>query len=294
MPLAKVEVLTSTLINRRSIVTLRLHHRRSEFREHFELLVMSALHLLVSGASFQLCKALCNISTLEVHKFFFLFLDAIVDMKDEYVSLPQNLTELNQVSNYYKAVGLPGCVGSMDVVHVKWANCPADDYNRTKGKEGYPTLAFQCITDYNRRILSFYGPQFRTRNDKDIVKTYVNVKAIHTKQIFKNSCCHYYNAEGRVQFERGMYLICDNGYLRWPTSICPYAQVDKSTVEGFFSTNIESVRKDVEHNFGIMKKRWQILNNGFKYCDIKICEKIFITYCCLHNFLLDLMERNKV
>ena len=43
-----------------------------------------------------------------------------------------------------------------------------------------------------------------------------------------------------------------------------------------------------------MKKRWQILNNGFKYCDIKICEKIFITCCCLHNFLVDLMERNNV
>jgi hypothetical protein len=91
-----------------------------------------------------------------------------------------------------------------------------------------------------------------------------------------------------------MYLICDNGYLRWPTSICPYTQVDKSTVEGLFSTNIESVRKDVECTFGIMKKRWQILNNGFKYCNIKICENIFITCCCLHNVLVDLMERNNV
>jgi hypothetical protein len=98
---------------------------------------MSALHLLVGGASFWSCKALCNISTLEVRKFFFLFLYATVDMKDEYVLLPQNLTKLNQVSKYYKAVGLPRCIGFMDVVHVKWVHCPAGDYNRAKRKKGY-------------------------------------------------------------------------------------------------------------------------------------------------------------
>jgi hypothetical protein len=294
MPLVKVEVLTSTLINRGYIVPLRSHHCRSEFQERSELLVMSVLHLLASGASFQSCKVLCNISTLEVRTFFFLFLDAIIDMKYEYVSLPQNMTELNHVFKYYKDVGLPGCVGSMDVVHVKWAHCPAGDYNRAKGKEGHPTLAFQCIIDYNCQILSFYGPQFGTRNNKDIVKMDVNVKAIQTKQIFKDSYWRYYNSEESVLFERGMYLICDNGYLRWPTFICPYAQVDKSTVEGFFSTDIKSVCKDVECTFGIMKMLWQILNNGFKYGNIKICEKIFITCCCLHNVLIDLMERNNV
>jgi hypothetical protein len=255
---------------------------------------MSALHLLASGASFWLCKVLCNVSTLEVRNFFPLFLDAIVNMKDEYVSLPHNLTKLNQVFKYYEAAGLSSCVGSMDVVHVKWANCPSGDFNPAKGKEGYPTLAFQCITDYNCRLMSFNGPQFGTRNDKDFVKRVVNVKAICTKPLFKYSCWCYYNVEGSVRFERGMYLICDNGYLHWPTSICLCAQVDKSTLEGYFSTNIESVCKDVECTFGITKKRWQILNNGFKYRDINICEKIFINCCCLHNFFLDLMEQNTV
>jgi hypothetical protein len=46
----------------------------------------------------------------------------------------------------YKEVGLPGAVGSVDVVHIKWSNCPAGHMNRSKGKEGYPTLAFKCIS----------------------------------------------------------------------------------------------------------------------------------------------------
>ena len=63
---------------------------------------------------------------------------------------------------------------------------------------------------------------------------------------------------------------------------------------GYFSSNIESVQKDVECTFGIIKTRWRILDNGLAYGDIGNCEKIFLACCCLHNFLLDVMERNDV
>ncbi len=66
----------------------------------------------------------------------------------------------------------------MDVVHVKWSSCPTGDHNRAKDKAGYPTLAFQCITDYNHRVIGIYGPQFGTRNDTEIVKVDPNVYPI--------------------------------------------------------------------------------------------------------------------
>ncbi len=47
--------------------------------------------------------------------------------------------------------------------------------------------------------------------------------------------------------------------------ICPNMHTDKSSMEGYFSTNLESVRKDVECIFGIIKKRWRILDHGFKF-----------------------------
>ena len=79
----------------------------------------------------------------------------------------------------YQSVGLLGACGLMDVVHVKWLNCPAGDYKRAKGKEWYLSIAFQCITDYNCRIFVVYGPQFGTRNNMEIVKLDPNVKKIH-------------------------------------------------------------------------------------------------------------------
>ena len=117
-------------------------------------------------------------------------------MQDNFILLPSNMAALRRVSRDYEENGLPGCVGSMDVVHVKWSSCPMGDHNRAKGKEGYPTLAFQCITDFNRRVQSVYGPHFGTRNDKDIVKHDIHVKKIQTDRLFTDTCWQFYAADG--------------------------------------------------------------------------------------------------
>jgi len=187
MPLTKVEQLTDTLLSRGYIPFPRTRFRQDEFRERTELLVMSALYLLGTGAAFRSCRSLCSISTSEVRKFFYIFLDAIVDMKEEYIYMPRTITELKSVNKSYNAVGLPGCCGSIDVVHVKWSNCPAGDFNRAKGKETFPSLGFECITDFSRRVLSIYGPHFRSRNDMDIVKTDPYVRMLRSKRLFRDT-----------------------------------------------------------------------------------------------------------
>jgi len=96
---------------------------------------------------------------------------------------------LNRVSSSYGVAGLPGCCGSIDVVHVKWANCQAGKFNRAKGKETFPSLGFECITDFNHRVLSIYGPHFGSRNDMDIVKTDEYVHEVRLKRLFRMDKC---------------------------------------------------------------------------------------------------------
>ena len=50
----------------------------------------------------------------------------------------------------------------------------------------------------------------------------------------------------------------------------------------------------MECTFGILKKRWQVLNDGLDYRDISKCKKKFNACCCLNNMMLDQMERNAV
>ncbi len=91
-------------------------------------------------------------------------------MRDDYVYLPWNITDLQHLMRYYVEQGLPGCTGSMDVVHVKWSWCPTGDQNQAKGKAGYPTIGFECTTNFCCRIIGIFGPQFGTRNNKEIVR----------------------------------------------------------------------------------------------------------------------------
>ena len=91
MPLSKVEDLTNILIDWGYIIPPMSYCHYYVFCQRLELLVMSTLYLLGSGAAFRSCKPLCGISTSEVQKFFYEFIESLVDMKDEYIYLPRNL-----------------------------------------------------------------------------------------------------------------------------------------------------------------------------------------------------------
>jgi hypothetical protein len=100
----------------------------------------------------------------------------------------------------------------------------------------------------------------------------------------------YYDEDGTIKKSTGVYLICNNGYTCWLTTICPYMHSQMNNrLEDFFSTNIESVRKDVECVFGILKSRWSSLDKGFKYRRMKVCQDIFLTCAVLHNMMLSEM-----
>ena len=105
----------------------------------------------------------------------------------------------------------------------------------------------------------------------------------------------YFDEQGYIKKEKGAYLLCDNGYLQWLTLICPFMQSKGSTpLESCFSSNLESVRKDVECCFGILIGRWKCLDFGFKYCRIKVCQHNFVLCCVLHNMMLDEMTREEL
>ena len=55
----------------------------------------------------------------------------------------------------------------------------------------------------------------------------------------------------------GAYVIVDNGYLDWSCTVPPFGvtnNIDKIR----WSKWLESMRKDVECTFGILKGRWRI------------------------------------
>jgi hypothetical protein len=54
---------------------------------------------------------------------------------------------------------------------------------------------------------------------------------------------------------KGAFVIVDNGYLEWSTTVPPL-KTSCNRLELRFSQRLESMRKDVEYTFGILKGRW--------------------------------------
>ena len=86
-------------------------------------------------------------------------------IKEDYICYPTT-QDLNEVMDCYADNSLPGCGGSIDVVYMKWSNFPAENVNQAKGKEGFPSVAFEVVTGFDRQILGVSMAHFGTRNDK--------------------------------------------------------------------------------------------------------------------------------
>ena len=292
MPLSKIEDIAQIFLDNGTIRPTGRIRNLDLVRIKAELHVMGAICHHTHGHPYRILSIDTNISKEEHRKFFHEFIHYFFVHHKRYVYLPKPGADVETVMERYREVGLPGAIGSKDVVHVRWCRCPAGDYNRAKGRYSYPSVAFQCITDFDRRIMGISRAQFGTRNDISITRRDHNVHSI-VNDWYKDIEWEYFSEEGEVKRDKGVYLICDGGYLKQQTSICPYESARIDTMEGYFSTNLESVRKDVECVFGILKKRWKILDHGFQYRSVAICEKIFFTCCCLHNTMLDQMATRK-
>jgi DDE superfamily endonuclease len=85
----------------------------------------------------------------------------------------------------------------------------------------------------------------------------------------------------------GCYVIVDNGYLSWSTTVPP-TKSPLTQKELRWSEWLESLRKDVECTFGILKGRWRILKTGIRLHGVNAPDKVWLTCCALHNWLLEI------
>ena len=100
----------------------------------------------------------------------------------KYVYVPVG-TEMDDVVKDYTRMGLPGCVGSMDVTHVFWHQCPVHLRHLCTGRYGSPTVAFQLVCSHTRKIHHISQPFYGATND--ITITY---NETYPRDIMMGSC----------------------------------------------------------------------------------------------------------
>ena len=92
--------------------------------------------------------------------------------------------------------------------------------------------------------------------------------------------------EGGVQAHQGVHVINDGGYHQWVATMAgEKPDVASSLILAQAGGLSESVRKDIECVFGILKRRFRVLKVPFLLSTVEQIDDIFRTCCGLHNML---------
>jgi Plant transposon protein len=256
-----------------------------------ELMILGSLRYLGRGWTFDDIEESTSISQETHRQFFHAFIEVgSTTFFNKYVVAPVDAQTASQHMHEFSHAGLNGAIGSTDATHIVLDKCS----NRLKnahmgGKLKYTARTYNITVNHRRRILSTTTGHPARWNDKTLIRFDMFAKGIRDGRILHDCTFNLLERKDKevvtVSYN-GVWLIVDNGYLSWPTTVPPL-KIPKDTKEQRWSEWLESIRKDVECTFGIMKGRWRILKTGVRLHGIVSADKVWMTCCALHNWLLE-------
>ena len=258
---------------------------------NIDLLLLGTLRYLGRAWTFDDVNEATAISREVVRSFFHKFiLYGSTILYDKHVRNPALTTDLNEFGHLFTAAGFSGCIGSTDATHVGMLSCANwATHNHLGHKLSVPSRTYNVTVSHCRQILHSTVGHPATWNDKTIILYDNFVRGVRDGEIFsEHEFTLFEKDENNEIIEvkyKGIWFMVDNGYLSWSCTVPPFK--DGVTYEYIrFSEWLESMRKDVECTFGIMKGRFSILRYGLRVHSIKKCDEIWLTCCALHNRLL--------
>lgn len=136
-----------------------------------ELKVLGVLRILGRGTCLDGITELSYISTAVMQQFYHRWCAKFVeDIFPLHVCMPVTKNDVAKVMGEYIALGLPGAICSMDVVHIHWDRCCYSEQLLYNGKEGYPTVAYEMACSHDGRFVSTTPGWYGSWNDKTIVQ----------------------------------------------------------------------------------------------------------------------------
>ena len=289
MPWVTVNKLVRMFVNRGWVSTApapKPHHMMRQVICPPEIKILGVLYWLGEGCSFRTIYNLSGrvLSRVSFTNFAKKFCHCLRHhLTDVWLQHPCSPAELREVSAAFAKKGFPGCCGSTDGVQIPWEGCPYAYRASFTGKEGYPTLGFNVTVAHDLRILhvcSMFAGRFNDKT-KVLYDDYVSYLRGGSSHLEYETIA----LDGYRTLQTTPYLICDCGYHRWAQLMCPYKTTSKEML-ALWSKRLESIRKDVEHLFGVLKKRFRVLKLPLQFREASFIENIFFTCCIFHNMLL--------
>jgi hypothetical protein len=274
-----------------------------------ELLLLGTLRYLGRGWTFDDIEEATKVSR-DVHRCFFHAFTTFGAkfLYTRYVCMPQSTADLRNCESEYAVAGFPGCIGSTDATHIPLDKVTASFRQAHLGyKMGSDatTRTYNLTVNHRRQILHTTTGHPGRWNNKTLVRfdsfmadlrdgafDEMMEFTLKRKKMVDTACLNLEHCDCEMEDDvenvtiKGAYVIVDNGYLTWPTTMPPMKDTCNRS-ELRFSQWLEALRKDVECTFGILKGRWRILKTGIRVYNTEASDNIWMTCCALHNLLLD-------
>ena len=263
-----------------------------------ELLTLGALKLLGRADTFDNLEEVTYISSKVHRKFFEAFIEfGSEELYDGYVVVPTTKEEAALHTKEFEKAGFAGAVGSTDATHVIIKKCRYQVRQAHLGHKMNKTArTFNVTVNHRRRILSSTKGHPCTWNDKTLIGFDDFVSGLNDGTELADIEFELFEKceDGRIKKRKykGCWVLTDNGYLPWAVTMPP-SKYSTSLAEMRWSQWLESIRKDIECTFGILKKRFTVLDKGIDTGTLAKADNIFLTCCALHNMILEIDERDE-
>lgn len=140
-----------------------------------------------------------------------------------------------------------------------------------------PLRSYNITTNHRRRLLCATKGHSVHLNDKTLLLYNTFLCSLQKGEILKDLEFNLFEYDSKGQIVerkyRGAWVIADNGYLKWATIIPPY-KITTTYAQTRWSEWMESMRKDVECTFGILKGRFRILKAGIRLHSIEKVDQV--------------------
>ncbi|XP_022003909.1 putative nuclease HARBI1 [Helianthus annuus] len=191
-----------------------------------------------------------------------------------------------EISDLYQAHearhGFPGMLSSIDCMHWAWHNCPnAWRGQYTRGDHGHPTLILEAVASQDLWIWHAFFALPGSLNDLNVLYQ----SAIFSDVVNGTGPDTSFFFVFGVEYRCGNYLA-DGIYPSYSTIVktIPYPEDEKRKK---IAKRQEAARKDVERCFGVLQRKWQIIQQPARaFTPKRLC---LCMYACilLHNMIIE-------
>jgi hypothetical protein len=258
------------------------------------LLVLVVMRYLGQAETMDSLAMQAQVGGEVVRNFVHIFLEYGSDiLYKRYIKAPSTKEEALTHMHEYTCAGFPGAIASTDATSIELKKVPQSAKNAHLGfKSSKTARTYNVTVNHRRKILSTTTGHPATWNDMSICMYDEFLNGLQNGSILNELEYHLYGYDDDKNIVKRLYngcwLLVDNGYFARSTLIPPIKPNENTSLKAQrFSKWLESLRKDVECTFGILKQRWKILDYGIRLHGTEKPDEVFMTCCAFHNWILE-------